>query len=149
MSPAGGWFDRSLRARAVLIAGLLGTIGGITAGCTHVMYNGPRHRASEVAFLKTSHIDVDGVDGRDDSGSRFEFLPGNHTIQYRLNAQQFHVVYTTYFRSGTVSSCVKLKAGHRYALYAVVKGQGWETVLLDQTMHRSVVATCGPDEDED
>jgi len=127
----------------------VGSIGGIAAGCTQVMYNGSRRPASEVAFVKTWQIEVDGVDGRDESGSEFEFLPGNHTIQYHLNAHEFHVVYTTHLRSGTISSCVKLKAGHRYVLHAVVKGQGWDPVLLDQTINRSVLATCGPDEDED
>ena len=73
---------RALRAGLVALA--------LAAGCTSVMYPGPRRAAHEVAVLVSSETAVDLLDGtrfhhihRQD-GARYEVLPGRHQIGISL-----------------------------------------------------------------
>jgi hypothetical protein len=101
------------------------------------MYEGARRPNDQVAFLGTSGISVDKLDGEDSSdGSRFSVLPGVHSLVVSLDDRYSA---PTRFREHRLSGrplalCFAASAGHSYVAKPTYEGKQWQPVLFDEVL---------------
>jgi hypothetical protein len=87
----------------------------ISSGCTTALYSGPRRPREQVAVIGASDTLITAIDGVPISGSKFEILPGPHSVSLRVSASRPGFMYTTHIYSrGSLSVCFVAKAGREY-----------------------------------
>jgi hypothetical protein len=122
------------------------------SACTTVLYKGPSRPSSEIAVLTSNDTLIAQVDGLRVSDrasgnyARFEVLPGLHEVGIGLNHVIPGVFTTTIQRSGYITVCVELEAGHSYRTRAVINGRRWVPQVVDETTHELIDPYCEDDE---
>ena len=83
------------------------------------------------------------------SGGPFEVRPGGHTVDAAGTAIRPNPLWTTTYRSGLVTLCVKARGGHSYRIKSSTRPGGLDLYFIDEATGEPPKTPCGPDEDDD
>jgi hypothetical protein len=159
----------------VLLSSLL-----FASGCTHVTYSGPRRGADEVAILVTTggmaesghSTEVAKIDGTTVSGSKFELLPGRHSVEVKgtlrppvnngaagalagvAPAAGLGMMLGNALMNGDkkqtsdqLVACFVARPKHTYEVRSYGQGKFWVTEVIDQATTYDVKTPCEPAKD--
>ena len=123
-------------------------VASLAGACTTVLYKGPQRPASEIAVIVSKDTMIDKVDSlivRDNASgnsARFEVLPGDHEIGVSLLRTIPGFLTTKIQHSGYIVLCLTLEGGHTYRTHAVMLGQRWAPIVIDETARRAIDGSC-------
>jgi hypothetical protein len=135
-------------AKRVCASLTMAVVASLASACTTVLYQGPERPASEIAVLVSKDTMIDKVDSllvRDNSSgnrARFEVLPGDHEVGISLMRTIPGFLTTKVQHSGYIVLCLALEGGHTYRTQAVIDGQRWAPVVIDETAARAIDGSC-------
>jgi len=135
-------------AKRVGVSSTIVAMTSLASACTTVLYKGPQRPASEIAVLVSKDTMIDKVDSlivRDNASgnsARFEVLPGDHEVGISLMRKIPGFLTTKVQHSGYIVLCLTLEGGHTYRSHAVIDGQHWTPIVVDETARRPIDGSC-------
>jgi hypothetical protein len=117
------------------------------AGCTTVMYGGPRRASNKIAVLSTSGgarvVRLDGQTVKGGTWAKYEVLPGRHSVELSGYTTE-HKIYVTVIRhSKPIEACFIADPGHVYQATTSPDEEGvWQREIREEDADQDVSFDC-------
>ena len=145
-------------SRRALLTGIGAAAGGFGATgfvalviASSCALTSPTQR-TDIAILEAGEAWIQRIDGvviSQGKGGPFEIRPGPHTVDVTSMAIRPNPIYTTIYKSGLVSLCLKARGGRRYRIKTNVVNNRLQAYVIDTSTGEPPKTPCGPDESGD